>query len=158
MKLGDYQEALQIRRKTISIQERALPANHPGIAASYHEMVSTFYFLSRLDSALVYEHKAYDILKAQLLTNDAQLAVPRIFLCLPVCHQRRTAAGTPLTCTRRRSKTCAKPWSSAPTARRRNGGSARWKRSRAAGKRIRPSSGNQPQRNCRRWGFQSGLS
>ena len=72
-----------------------LPAGHPDIGTSYHNLASTCYFLQDLDNALLYEQKGYDILQAQLPAGHPHMqTVKSSFAFLYSTRgERRQAAG-----------------------------------------------------------------
>ena len=73
--LGDYAVALSYHEKTLEVQRKTLPANHPNVATSYNNMALVYFSLVEYSKALSCCEKAFDIQQKVLPANHPDLAI-----------------------------------------------------------------------------------
>ena len=73
--LGDHKQALEYKRKALSIRERVLPPDHPDLALSYNNVGYSYDELGDHEKALEYQRKALSILERVLPPDYPSLAI-----------------------------------------------------------------------------------
>ena len=73
--LGKYQESLIYSLKTLLIDEKILPLDHPELAKSYSNVALTYNKLNDLGKSISYNLKAITIREKVLSNNDSDLAI-----------------------------------------------------------------------------------
>ncbi|CAF1305618.1 unnamed protein product [Adineta steineri] len=72
--LGEYQEALAYIEKSLAINQRTLPSNHPHLGTSYNNIGIVYYSMDNYPKALSYYEKALAIRQQSLPSNHLDLA------------------------------------------------------------------------------------
>ena len=72
--LGNHQTALEYKKKSLAIREKALPPDHPDLAQSYSNVGSTYGKLGNHRKELEYQQKALAIREKALPPNHPDLA------------------------------------------------------------------------------------
>lgn len=71
--LGDYLNAILAQRKDIVIVKNVYGFSHPRMALSYHNLAKNLYYQDQLDSAIMYEEKAYGIWEKEIPSTHPNL-------------------------------------------------------------------------------------
>ena len=72
---GEYKEAFDFYEKTVKIQEKALPPNHPNLAISYNNIGSVYRSMGEYAKALSFFERSLEIRKVALPPNHPDLAI-----------------------------------------------------------------------------------
>jgi tetratricopeptide (TPR) repeat protein len=71
---GEYAEALIFYEKTLEIEQKTLPSNHPNLAISYNNIGNVYNNMGEYSKALSYYEKALEIYQKSLPPNHPNLA------------------------------------------------------------------------------------
>jgi tetratricopeptide (TPR) repeat protein len=71
---GEYQEAITFYEKSLEIDKKTRPPNHPDLASSYYNIGNVYYNMGEYSKALSYYEKALEISQKTLPPNHPDLA------------------------------------------------------------------------------------